>query len=165
MLFLSFLQEHFKKNIGHSHICLLLLFLLYSKKNCKGGFDMPYTVFISLGISAILLFLSLIFRLAGKLRLTLPLLYFLLTATVLNPWAAAHETLAFTILYGLLALSIISWLFSLRNAIRDRRYYKALEEDMSWQIKRARNNGIAMDTVYFDSTGNMRYKDTNEVVD
>ena len=61
--------------------------------------------------------------------------------------------------------SIISWLFSLRNAIRDRRYYKALEEDMSWQIKRARNNGIAMDTVYFDSTGNMRYKDTNEVVD
>ena len=47
MLFLPFLQEHFKKNIGHSHICLPLLFLLYSKKNCKGGFDMPYTVFIS----------------------------------------------------------------------------------------------------------------------
>lgn len=126
---------------------------------------MPYTVFISLGISAVLLILSLIFRLAGKLRLTLPLLYFLLTATVLNPWAAAHETLAFAILYGLLAFSVISWLFSLRNAIRDRRYYKALEEDMSWQVKRARNKGIAMDTVYFDSTGNMRYKDTNEVVD
>lgn len=123
---------------------------------------MPYTVFISLGISVVLLFLSLIFRLAGKLRLTLPLLYFLLTATVLNPWAAAHETLAFAI--GLLALSVISWLFSLRNAIHDRRY-KALEEDMSWQVKRARKNGIAMDTVYFDSTGNMRYKDTNEVVD
>ena len=126
---------------------------------------MPYTVFISLGISAVLLFLSLVFRLAGKLRLTLPLLYFLLTATVLNPWAAAHETLAFAILYGLLAFSVISWLFSLRNAIRDRRYYKALEEDMSWQVRRARNKGIAMDTVYFDSTGNMRYKDTNEVVD
>ena len=126
---------------------------------------MPYTVFISLGISVVLLFLSLIFRLAGKLRLTLPLLYFLLTATVLNPWAAAHETLAFAILYGLLAFSVISWLFSLRNAIRDRRYYKALEEDMSWQVRRARNKGIAMDTVYFDSTGNMRYKDTNEVVD
>ena len=126
---------------------------------------MPYTVFISLGISVVLLFLSLIFRLAGKLRLTLPLLYFLLTATILNPWAAAHETLAFAILYGLLAFSVISWLFSLRNAIRDRRYYKALEEDMSWQVRRARNKGIAMDTVYFDSTGNMRYKDTNEVVD
>lgn len=126
---------------------------------------MSYTVFIFLGISAVLLFLSLIFRLAGKLRLTLPLLYFLLTATVLNPWAAAHETLAFAILYGLFALSIISWLFSLRNAIRNRRYYKALEEDISWQVKRAKNNGIAMDTVYFDSAGNMRYKDTNKVVD
>lgn len=126
---------------------------------------MTYTVFISLGISVVLLFLSLIFRLAGKLRLTLPLLYFLLTATVLNPWAAAHERLAFAILYVLLAFSVISWLLSLKNAIRDRKYYKALEEDMSWQIKRARNNGIAMDTVYFDSTGNMRYKDTNELVD
>ena len=126
---------------------------------------MTYTVFTSLGISVVLLFLSLIFRLAGKLRLTLPLLYFLLTATVLNPWAAAHERLAFTILYVLLAFSVISWLLSLKNAIRDRKYYKALEEDMSWQIKRARNNGIAMDTVYFDSTGTMRYKDTNEVVD
>ena len=126
---------------------------------------MPYTVFISLGISAVLLILSLLFRLAGKFRLTLPLLYFLLTATVLNPWAAAHETLAFAILYGLFALSIISWLFSLRNAIRNRRYYKALEEDISWQVKRAKNNGIAMDTVYFDSAGNMRYKDTNKVVD
>lgn len=126
---------------------------------------MTYTVFISLGISVVLLFLSLVFRLAGKLRLTLPLLYFLLTATVLNPWAATHERLAFAILYVLLAFSVISWLLSLKNAIRDRKYYKALEEDMSWQIKRARNNGIAMDTVYFDSTGNMRYKDTNEVVD
>ena len=32
---------------------------------------MPYTVFISLGISAVLLILSLLFRLAGKFRLTL----------------------------------------------------------------------------------------------
>ena len=131
---------------------------------------MPYTVFISLGISAVLLILSLLFRLAGKFRLTLPLLYFLLTATILNPWAAAHETLAFAILFCLLALSVISWLFSLRNAIRDRKYYKAkyykaLEEDMSWQVRRARNNGISMDTVYFDSAGNMRYKDTKEIVD
>ena len=124
---------------------------------------MPYT--ISIGISVILLLLSLIFRLAGKLRLTLPLIYFLMTATVLNPWAAAHETLAFAILYVLLAFSVISWLLSLKNAIRDRNYYKAVEEDMSWQIQRARKNGIAMDSVYFDSKGNMRYKDTDEVVE
>lgn len=126
---------------------------------------MPYTLMISLGIPILLLILSLLFRLAGKLRLTLPLLYFLLTATFLNKWAAAHETLAFAILYLLLVFSIISWLFSLKNALRDRRYYKAMEEDMSWQIDRARKNGIPMDSVYFDSTGNMRYKDTNEIVE
>ena len=126
---------------------------------------MPYTLMISLGIPILLLILSLLFRLAGKLRLTLPLLYFLLTATFLNKWAAAHETLAFAILYLLLAFSIISWLFSLKNALRDRRYYKAMEEDMSWQIDRARKNGIPMDSVYFDSTGYMRYYDTNEIVE
>lgn len=126
---------------------------------------MPYTIFISIGISVVLLFLSLIFRLAGKLRLTLPLIYLVLTATVLNPWAAAHETFAFAILYGLLAIAAISWLFSLKNTIRNRNYYKAMEEDMSWQIRRARNNGISMDAVYFDSNGNMRYKDTNHIVD
>ena len=61
-------------------------------------------VFLSLGISAVpALSLSDSCRLAGKFRLTLPLLYFLLAATVLNPWAAAHETLAFAILFGLLA--------------------------------------------------------------
>lgn len=126
---------------------------------------MPYIALISIGISIVLLVLSLIFRLAGKLRLTLPLIYFVLTATVLNSWAVAHETLAFAILYGLLTLTVISWLISLKNAIRDRNYYKAMEEDMSWQIRQARNNGISMDSVYFDSNGNLRYKDTNHIVD
>ena len=101
----------------------------------------------------------------GKLRLTLPLVYFLLTATVLNPWAAAHETPAFAILYVLLAFSVISWLLSLKNAIRDRNYYKAVEEDMSWQIQQARERGIPFDSVYFDSQGNMRYKDTDDIVE
>ena len=160
MLFLSFLQEYFKKSIGHSHICLPLSFLLYSKKKLQRGFSYAiHCFYFSWYI------LSLLFRLAGKLRLTLPLLYFLLTATVLNPWAAAHETLALAILFCLLAFSVISWLFSFKNAIHDRKYYKALEEDINWQVKRARDNGISMDSVYFDSAGNMRYKNTKEIVD
>ena len=40
-----------------------------------------------------------------------------------------------------------------------------MEEDMSWQIRQARNNGISMDSVYFDCNGNLRYKDTNHTVD
>lgn len=87
---------------------------------------MSYTLMISLGISILLLIFSMLFRLAGKLRLTLPLLYILLTATILNKWATAHETFAFAILYLLLAFSVISWLLSLKNAIRDRNYYKAM---------------------------------------
>ena len=126
---------------------------------------MPASALISLAIVVVLLILSLLFKLAGKLRLTLPLIYFLLTATFLNRWAAAHETLAFAILYGLLILCVISWLFSLKNSLQERRYYKAMEDDVSWQIQRARKKGISLDTVYFDSSGNMRHKNTNEIVD
>lgn len=126
---------------------------------------MTSALFLSLTISIVFLLLSLIFRLAGKLRLTLPLFYFLLTATLLNKWASSHETLAFAILYILIAFSVISWLISLKKAIQDRGYYKAIEEDMNWQIAKARANGISLDSVYFDSTGNMRYKNNDEIVE
>lgn len=126
---------------------------------------MTYAIFLSLGLTVLLMILSLIFRIAGKLRLTLPLVYFLLIATVLNPWAAAHEKLALGILFGLIALSVISWLISLKDYLSDRSYYKAMEEDMSWQIQRARKRGIPLDTVHFDCQGNMRYNDTGEIVE
>ena len=60
---------------------------------------MTYAMFLSLGLTVLLMILSLIFKIAGKLRLTLPLVYFLLIATVLNPWAATHEKLALGILF------------------------------------------------------------------
>lgn len=125
---------------------------------------MPYAAMISLSLLLILMLFSFLFKIAGKLRLTLPLLYFLLVATFLNKWAAAHEPLAFAILYGLIALSILSWLFSLKRALQERRYYKAMEDDVSWQIARAREKGISMEDVYFDNHGDMRYKDTDEPV-
>lgn len=125
---------------------------------------MPYAAMISIGLLLILMLLSFLFKIAGKLRLTLPLLYFLLTATFLNRWAAAHEPLAFAILYGLIALSVLSWLFSLKRALQERRYYKTMEDDVSWQIAKAREKGISMEDVYFDSHGDMRYKDTNDPV-
>lgn len=126
---------------------------------------MAYTAMISLGFTVVLLLLSLIFKIAGKLRLTLPILYFLLTATVLNRWAAAHEQLALGILFALVALSVISWLFSLRSYLQERRYYKAMNDDISWQIQRAKQRGIPLNQVHFDSQGNMRYNDTDEIVE
>ena len=46
-----------------------------------------------------------------------------------------------------------------------KRYYKARKEDMRWQIKRAKEKGINMEDVYFDSHGDMRYSDTHEIVE
>lgn len=76
---------------------------------------MPITMIISLSITAILMIISVLFKIAGKLRLTIPFLYLLLTGTVLNSWASAHETEAFLILYALIALSILSWIPKFKN--------------------------------------------------
>lgn len=124
-----------------------------------------YIAFISLILTAVLIILSFAFKIAGKLRLGIPLVYFLLVSTVLNKWAAAHEPLALGILFALIIICVISWLFSLKNFIQEKRYYKAMKDDMSWQIERARNKGVPLDSVYFDSHGNMRYQDTHEIVE
>lgn len=126
---------------------------------------MPLGLMLSLSVTLILLVLSFLFKVAGKLRLTLPLIYFLLVSSILNKWAASHESLAFAILYILIAVSVISWLFALKDKLQERRYYRAIEEDMAWQIKRAKDRGIPSDSVYFDSDGNLRYNDTKEIVE
>ena len=126
---------------------------------------MPLGLMLSLSVTLILLVLSFLFKVAVKLRLTLPLIYFLLVSSILNKWAASHESLAFAILYILIAVSVISWLFALKDKLQERRYYRAIEEDMAWQIKRAKERGIPSDSVYFDSDGNLRYNDTKEIVE
>ncbi|MBQ3163597.1 MAG: hypothetical protein IJC02_03530 [Lachnospiraceae bacterium] len=115
---------------------------------------------ITLGIIA----LSILFKLAGKFRLTLPLLYLLLTATVLNKWASSHETTAFIILFALVGLSVFKWIRSLRKSQNEKQYYKAVNEDICWQTERARQLGIPLDSIHFDSQGNMRYNINNELV-
>lgn len=125
---------------------------------------MSIITIISLCMTFGMMLLSVIFKVAGKLRLTIPLLYLLLTATVLNKWASAHETVAFIILFILIALTIFSWFQSLRKKWREKKYIKSLNEDILWQTKRAKQMGIPLDTVHFDSQGNMRYNKNNELV-
>lgn len=125
---------------------------------------MSIITIISLCITFGMMLLSVIFKLAGKLRLTIPLLYLLLTATVLNKWASAHETVAFIILFILIALTIISWFQSLHKKWREKKYIKSLNEDILWQTERAKQMGIPLDTVHFDTQGNMRYNQNNELV-
>ena len=115
---------------------------------------------ITLGIIA----LSILFKLAGKFRLTLPLLYLLLTATVLNKWASSHETTAFIILFALVGLSVFKWIRSICKNQNEKKYYTAVNEDILWHTERARQLGIPLDSVHFDSKGNMRYNMNNKLV-
>lgn len=124
---------------------------------------MPITVMISLVVTVALFLISLLFRIAARLNLTL--LYFLAVSTILNPWAASHEKLAFAILYLLTASSVLSWIFALRRKWQEHQYYKAMKDDMSFQISRARQRGIPLDSVHFDSQGNMRYNNSNNIVE
>ena len=131
MLFLSFLQEYFKKSIGHSHICLPLSFLLYSKKKLQRGFSYAIHCFYFSWYLCFPAHSFLTLPSGGKIKADSAIAVFSPDRHVLNPWAAAHETLALAILFCLLAFSVISWLFSFKNAIHDRKYYKALEEDIT----------------------------------
>lgn len=112
-------------------------------------------LFVSLAISALLLILSLVFKVAGKLRLTLPLLYFLaaVVSTFFTDWTSKHEQLVLYGLYALIALMIISWVVSLVKVIRRKRSEKTLEEDAAWQINRARELGIPVGEVLINSNG------------
>lgn len=125
---------------------------------------MIYAAMLSLGITIVLFLLSIIFKLAGKLRLPLPVIYFLLISTVLNKWAASHEKLAFIILFGLLSITLISWIVSLYHAIQERQYMSARADDIKWQLQRSIEMGIPRDAVYIDARGDMRYEDTDESV-
>ena len=120
--------------------------------------------FLSLGITLVMLLLSVALKAAGKLRLTLPFLYFLAISTVLNRWASAHERLALGILALLIVFTVISWLVSLISALKDRKRSRFMEEDVAWQIDAARKRGIDLSDVYLDSRCDLRYsKDDTSV--
>lgn len=125
---------------------------------------MPIAAMISLCLTAGLFILSLIFKVAGKLRLMLPILCLLLFGTVLNKLAGEHETLAFIILFSLLGLTMLSWIVSLIKTIRRKRDEKYFEDDVAWQIRRAREMGIPLDKVQFNEQGDLLDPRTGEPV-
>lgn len=125
---------------------------------------MPIAALISLCLTVGLFILSLVFKVAGKLRLTVPVICFLLFVTVLNKWAGEHQTLAFIILFALLGLTVLSWIVSLVKAIRRRRGNRRFEDDAAWQIRRAREMGIPLDNVQFNSQGDLLDPRTGEPV-
>lgn len=125
---------------------------------------MPIAAMISLCLTVGLFIFSFIFKVAGKLRLTLPILCLLLFDTVLSKWAGEHETLAFIILFSLLGLTMLSWIVSLIKTIRRKRNEKYFEDDVAWQIRQAREMGIPLDKVQFNEQGDLLDPRTGEPI-
>ena len=98
-------------------------------------------IFLGAGI----LTLSILFRLAAVFRLTIPLLYALVVPTLLSDWYYAHYTLANVIWYILLAVTALSWVYSLVRKIsaimERRRREKEKEEILIQRVREAGRNG------------------------
>ncbi len=127
---------------------------------------MPTAAIISLCLTAGLFVLSLIFRVAGKLRLGIPLLYLLaaVVSTFFTRWTTEHEPLVLMGLYIVIGLTVLSWIVSLIKAIRRKRDEKHFEDDVAWQIRRAREMGVPLDKVQFNEQGDLLDPRTGEPV-
>ena len=70
---------------------------------------MMFGLIFSLG----LLLLCLLFRLAARLRLAVPLAYALIVPTLFHQWYYAHYALANGIWWAMLVLAALSWVATL----------------------------------------------------
>ena len=108
---------------------------------------------VSLGV----FILSVVFKIAEKLRLTIPVLYILAAgiSTVFTDWVSQHEKLILFGLYAQLMLVALSWVITAVKVILNRSNGGYEEDDIAWQIRRARELGVPLDTVRFDSSNNL----------
>ena len=108
---------------------------------------------VSLGVFV----LSVVFKIAAKLRLTIPTMYILTAgiSTVFTDWASQHEKLILFGLYAQLAVVALSWVITAVKAVQNRSHGSFEEDDIAWQIRRARELGVPLDSVRFDSSNNL----------
>ena len=136
---------------------------------CAMQFLIPFAFMI------IMLILSLVFKVAGKLRLTLPLAYLLIVSfggTIFAPeWMRENEPMLMLGLYILLGLVFLSWVYSLVKVVgraRERhhakQYEKALADDISWQVRTARERGIEVGAIQVRDDGTVVHADTGEPI-
>ena len=86
-------------------------------------------MYMILIVSCVVLFLiGILFRIAGTLRLSVPLLYALVVAFFFPGWSTRNPVLSMGILYGLIGLCVLSWIVSFIRKIRERCAERALEE-------------------------------------
>ena len=98
-----------------------------------------------------LILLPILFRLALKLRLGVPMLYAVLMLTVFHGWYQAHTALADGIFFGMVALAALSWVVTLLRRLwgilEDWREERAMAELLAYRVRQARAAGeYAIDT-------------------
>ena len=96
-------------------------------------------------LCAVLFLLPILFCLAIKLRLGVPMLYIALALTVLHDWTRANPELADGILFALVGLVILSWVVTGARKVYDfigqHLEDRAAAELFAYRIRQARANG------------------------
>ena len=106
-------------------------------------------MFMILGVGLFLL--PILFRLAVKLRLGIPMLYAVLMLTVFHGWYQAHAALADGIFFALVGVAALSWLVTLLRRLwgllEDWREERTMAELLAYRVRQARAAGeYAIDT-------------------
>lgn len=103
---------------------------------------------ISLVVTVATILLSLAFQIAGKLRFTLPLLYFLIAvvSTFFTDWTTENEKLVVLGFFVVCGFSVLSWIISLIKVIirkfQENAGMRALNKRIR-QIKREKKKQLA----------------------
>ncbi len=92
-----------------------------------------------------LMLLPILFRLALKLRLGIPMLYAALMLTAFHGWYQAHTALADGIFFALAGLAALSWVVTLLRRLWDLlegwREERAMADLLAYRIRQARAAG------------------------
>ena len=92
-----------------------------------------------------LVLLPILFRLALKLRLGIPMLYAILILTVFHGWYQAHTALADGIFFAMVGLAALSWVVTLLRRLwdlpEDWREERAMADLLAYRVRQARAAG------------------------
>lgn len=89
--------------------------------------------------------IGLLFRVAGVLRLGIPLLYAMVVSFFFPGWSTEHPKLAYGILFVLIGLCVLSWIVSLIRKIGEMRAEREIEQ---WQAEEALEELISKQGYY-----------------
>ena len=92
-----------------------------------------------------LVLLPILFRLALKLRLGIPMLYTVLMLTAFHGWYQAHTALADGIFFAMIGLAALSWVVTLLrrlwDLLEDWREERAMADLLAYRVRQARAAG------------------------